>query len=65
MRGLDDVEKAQIMIDGVRIYYNFMRPHMALKGKTPAQKAKIGTDKKQWMSLINKASQNQRFKTSS
>ena len=43
MRGLDDVETAQTMMDGLRIYYN-LRPHMALDGKTPAQKAKIATD---------------------
>jgi transposase-like protein len=41
MRGLDDEEIAQTMMDGLRIYYNFMRPRMALNGKTPAQKAKI------------------------
>jgi len=40
MRGLDDVEKAQTMMAGLRIYYNFIRPHSALDGKTPAQKAK-------------------------
>jgi transposase-like protein len=40
MQGLDDVETAQMMMDGLRIYYNFMRPHMALNGKTPAQKHK-------------------------
>jgi transposase-like protein len=41
MRGLDDEETAQTMMDGLRVYYNFMRPHMALNGQTPAQKAKI------------------------
>jgi transposase InsO family protein len=61
MRGLDDVETAQTMMDGLRIYYNFMRPHMALDGRTPAQKAKIATDKEQWMNLIKKASRHQRF----
>lgn len=65
MRGLDDVETAQTMMDGLRIYYNFMRPHMALDGKTPAQKAKIATDKEQWMSLIKKANQHKKFETSS
>jgi hypothetical protein len=30
MQGLDDEETAQTMIDGLRIYYNFMRPHMVL-----------------------------------
>jgi hypothetical protein len=52
------------MMDGLRIYYNFMRPHMALNGKTPAQKANIETDKVEWLSLIKKASQHKRFKTS-
>jgi transposase-like protein len=64
MRGLDDIETAQTMMDGMRIYYNFMRPHTALDGKTPAQKANIETDKAEWMSLIKKASQHQRFKDS-
>jgi transposase InsO family protein len=45
MRGLDDIETAQTMMDGLRIYYNFLRPHGALNGKTPAQKANIETDK--------------------
>jgi hypothetical protein len=31
---------AQTMMDGMRIYYNFIRPHMALNGKTPAEKSK-------------------------
>jgi transposase-like protein len=60
MRGLDDMETAQTMMDGMRIYYNFMRPHMALNGKTPAQKANIESDEAKWMSLIKKASQHQR-----
>ena len=57
MRGLDDMETAQTMMDGLRIHYNFIRPHMSLDGKTPAQKAKIDVDSKQnWLSLIKKAS---------
>ena len=64
MRGLDE-ETAQTMMDGLRIYYNFIRPHTALNGKTPAQKAKIETDRAEWLSLIKKASQHQRFETSS
>lgn len=65
MRGLDDEQTAQTMMDGMRIYYNFIRPHTALNGKTPAQKANIETDQAKWMSLIKKASQHQRFKTNS
>jgi len=56
MRGLEDEPTAQTIIDGFRIYYNFIRPHMALNGQTPAQKAKIDNDSNQnWLSLIRKA----------
>ena len=44
MRGLDDEETAQTLMDGMRLCYNFLRPHSASNGKTPAQKAKIGFD---------------------
>ena len=57
MRGLDDVETAQTMMDGLRIYYNFMRPHTALEGKTPAEKARISVGPQTWRSLIQKASE--------
>jgi hypothetical protein len=67
MRGLDDEQTAQTMMDGLRIYYNFMRPHMALDGKTPAQKARIADSStpENWLSLIKKASHHERFETSS
>ena len=45
------------LISGLRIYHNYVRPHMGLKGKTPAEAAGInveGTDK--WMTLIQNAS---------
>jgi hypothetical protein len=63
MRGLDDAETAQTMMDGLRIYYNFIRPHTALDGKTPAQQAKIAELCKSdnWLSLIKRASQQQNF----
>jgi transposase InsO family protein len=64
MQELSDIETAQTMIDGLRIYYNFIRPHMALNGRTPAQKASVESDKAEWMSLIKKASQYQRFEIS-
>jgi hypothetical protein len=41
----------------MQVYYNYVRPHMALKGKTPAEAAGIqvkGTDK--WLTLIQNAS---------
>jgi len=39
MRGLDNDKTAQIIADGIRINHNFIKPHMALSGKTPAQVA--------------------------
>jgi transposase-like protein len=64
MRGLDDEETAQTMMDGLRIYYNFLRPHMAMDGKTPAQQARIASNitPENWLSLIKKASQQRSFK---
>jgi transposase-like protein len=41
MRGLDEETTAQTMMDGMRLYYNFIRPHIALNGRTPAEKAKV------------------------
>jgi len=43
------------MMDGMRIYYNFISPHMALKGKTPAEKSRIAIlEHNKWLSLIKK-----------
>ncbi len=39
MRGLDNKKSAQRYADYDRINYNFSRPHMGLKGKTPAEAA--------------------------
>jgi putative transposase len=39
-----------------QIYYNFVRPHMGIKGKTPAEMASIGIDgENKWMGLIEKS----------
>ena len=44
-------------IDGQRVYYDYLRPHTALDGKTPAQAAGIELDLtgNKWESLIRKA----------
>jgi hypothetical protein len=45
------------LIDGYQIYHNYIRPHMALEGQTPADKAGIkieGSNK--WRTLIQNAS---------
>lgn len=43
MRGLDDEVTSQTMMDGLRIYYNFMKPHRALCGKTQRKKRELPT----------------------
>jgi transposase-like protein len=45
------------LAEGNRIQYNFVKPHMALEGKTPAQVA--GLDAKGWKALLEKAITNQ------
>jgi hypothetical protein len=45
------------ILEGYQIFHNYIRPHMALEGRTPAEAAGItvkGKDK--WMTLIQNAS---------
>jgi putative transposase len=49
------VESAKSIMKGFEIYYNFIRPHLTLKGKTPSE---LATDIKlenpnKWLELIN------------
>lgn len=38
------------------IYYNYIRPHQGLGGKTPAEKAGIGIkDENKWLALIRES----------
>ena len=56
MRGLDRDETAQRMLEANRIYYNYLRPHQALDGKTPAEIAGIGVEgQNKWLGLIRKS----------
>jgi len=57
MRALDNDKSAKTIIDGYKIYYNFVRPHMALDGKTPAETANIDLQlgKNKWLGLIKKS----------
>jgi len=45
------------ILTGYQLFHNYIRPHMALKGKTPAEAAGIevkGKDK--WLTIIQNAS---------
>jgi transposase-like protein len=57
-RVMRTLEKADTpVLKGMQIYHNYVRPHMALKGRTPAEAAGIevkGKDK--WLTLIQNAS---------
>jgi transposase-like protein len=55
MRGLKTTETPIIPMEN--IYYNFIRPHLSLKGKTPAEEAKIVKclERNRWLELIKKS----------
>tara|TARA_B100001971_G_C17657307_1_gene271020 strand:+ start:282 stop:479 length:198 start_codon:yes stop_codon:yes gene_type:complete len=56
MRGLQNDETAQIIMDGFKNYYNFIHPHQALNGLTPVEMAKLKLDpgENKWLGLIKK-----------
>jgi transposase-like protein len=59
-RVMRTLEKANTpILTGIQIFHNYIRPHMALEGKTPADKAGIEVKgKNKWLTLIQNASQN-------
>lgn len=56
-RGFDNIDSAYAFLDFFRTYYNFVRKHTTLLGKTPAQAAKIELNlgRNRFLSLIMKA----------
>jgi hypothetical protein len=45
------------ILSGMRIYHNFVKPHMALGGKTPAEVAGIKVNgENKWITIIQNAS---------
>lgn len=61
MRGIQNEDTSEELLNGYRVHYNFVRPHMALDGKTPAEEAKIKLDigNNKWRGLIEKAIKNE------
>jgi hypothetical protein len=52
LRGLKKPETARKFIEGWLIHYNYFRPHISLKGKTPAQKAGIKLSTNDWLDVV-------------
>jgi putative transposase len=52
LRGLKKPETAKKFIEGFLIHYNYFRPHISLKGKTPAQKAGIRLSANDWLDVV-------------
>jgi transposase InsO family protein len=56
MRNLKNTDTP--ILDGQRIYYNHIRPHQGLEGKTPAEAAgmDLQLEGNKWEAIIKKAS---------
>jgi len=54
LRGFKTVETANTILAGIIIDYNFLRPHLALKGKTPAEAAGLNLSIKSWNELVER-----------
>ncbi len=56
MRCFEEFYPCQTTLTAFQIYYNFLRPHMSLDGRTPAQAAGIDIEfPDRWVSLIRAA----------
>ena len=52
IRGFKTYETALIILDGFLAHYNFFRPHISLKGKTPAEVAGVNIPFKTWTEFV-------------
>ena len=67
MRGLSTNDGADEFMEGMRVYYNYIRPHQALNNYTPAHFSNIYLDlgDKKWENLLMQSVKNNRGDTSS
>ncbi len=52
MRGLKDIASAKLFTQGWLLYYNYLRPHESLRGKTPAQIAGVKYPHRNWQDIV-------------
>ena len=51
------------IVEGHRLYYNYIWPHESLNGKTPSEEAGITVEgSNKWLTLMRKAGQYQKIK---
>ena len=48
MWGLGDTKAARLYLDGFTLHYNYFKPHMGLRGRTPAQAADLSQLFEDW-----------------
>ncbi len=58
MRGLHTPESARLFLDGWLVHYNFFRPHMSLKDRTPASVAGIKFPFRNWKDVTEQPYEN-------
>lgn len=52
IRGFKTFETALIILDGFLIHYNFFKPHLSLKGRTPAEVSGLKIPFKTWTEFV-------------
>jgi hypothetical protein len=51
------------IVEGHRLFYNFIKPHESLDGRTPSEEAGITIEgDNKWLTLVHKAIQYQKAK---
>ena len=63
LRGLKKPETARKFIEGWLINYNYFRPRISLKGKTPAQKAGIKLSADDWLDVVREPKDTAKIET--
>ena len=53
MKAFKNIDTLIQFTDGFQVYYNYLKPHHSLKGKTPAEVANVDYDVKNWMDVCH------------
>lgn len=56
MRGLKQIETANLITDGYLVFYNFLRPHESLDDRTPAEAAEVKFPYRNWQDIVRSQS---------